>query len=167
MRRHRLAPSERFSRIVQWIIRRWTFVALYTSASLFVWYSDGYFRGGFFHALLHDPTLAKWNALASLGALVIESSVGIGVWSSQKRDTQMLQQTAEIAQELREMNRISRHSQQRMESELLAIKLWLRQVYLEQIEDDGLAHTHDPAWDEGAGRGEGADPPALPPDGEL
>lgn len=72
-----LRLSERFSRAVQAIIRRWSFIGAVTLITL-AWWT--------WPALFHDRDLAGWNRAASYLAILIESVVGIGVFGQTLRD---------------------------------------------------------------------------------
>lgn len=75
----RLKPTERFSWLITGLIRRWKFVAAYVTLSI-VWWT---------HPQWFGDTLnyTHWQLGASLGALLIESVVGIGVFSIARRDS--------------------------------------------------------------------------------
>lgn len=77
----RLRPSERFSRFMQAIIRRWSFIGVITVITIIWWSHPDLFR---------DKDLIHWNLGASYMALFIESVVGIGMFGQTLRDAVIL-----------------------------------------------------------------------------
>lgn len=94
-----LSFSEQVSWFLQGIIRRWPTVVFYIVGSALWWHANGLD----FRNLLHDPDLAHWNVLASLMAIVIESIVGIAMFSQTKRDAQVLRRVARLEEALLRM----------------------------------------------------------------
>jgi type VI protein secretion system component VasK len=80
-----LSVSDQVSLVAQSVIRRWSFIGavIVITAAWWTWPAAFGDRSG---APLH------WNLLASLMALVIESVVGIGMFSSGRRDAVILRQ---------------------------------------------------------------------------
>lgn len=88
--------SDRVSWRAQGIIRRWTFIVTVTLVSVFWWLQPG---------LFHDPNLTKWNAGASLMALIIESVVGIGMFNQTTRDALILRRLDKVLSEVETITR--------------------------------------------------------------
>ena len=80
-----LSVSDQVSLVAQSVIRRWSFIGAVVVLTAAWWTWPRAFG---------DPTGTPlhWNLLASLMALVIESVVGIGMFSSGKRDAVILRQ---------------------------------------------------------------------------
>lgn len=62
---------------IQAAMRRWAFINILVSGSILWWLTGGF---GW------DPDLNKWNAWASLMALIIESLVGMAMFNQTQRD---------------------------------------------------------------------------------
>src|SRR5579863_4695201 len=85
-----LSRGEYISWLIQGVIRRWTFLGLITIITAIAWITA------------NSIVLTWWNLSASYLALVIESVVGIAMFSQTRRDA--------IA--LRETRAVSRHSEE-------------------------------------------------------
>lgn len=75
-----LTVGEKFSWAMQSIIRRWLFIGLITVATIVVW------------AFNNATGLTWWNLAASYLALLIESCVGIAMFSQTRRDAVIMRQ---------------------------------------------------------------------------
>lgn len=97
-----LTRGEYVSWVVQGIIRRWAFLGVFTLITLIVWLTD------------NSIALTWWNLGASYLAIVIESIVGISMYSQTRRDAVILRAIerlvkkieGEEAQEVAELERI-------------------------------------------------------------
>ena len=83
-----LSLGEYISWLVQGIIRRWAFLVVISLATVAAW-STG-----------NDTVLLWWNLAASYTALLIESIVGIAMFSQTRRDAVIL----------RKLNRLMEHT---------------------------------------------------------
>jgi hypothetical protein len=78
----KLTRSEAISWKIQSIIRRWTFLIVYTSITALVWAFG-----------LHNTTaLLWWNLTASYLAIFIENTVGIAMFSQTRRDALIIRE---------------------------------------------------------------------------
>jgi hypothetical protein len=75
--------SERVSLFVQAIMRRWIFVFAYTTVTVLWWTHPQWFGD-------QPGKDARWQDWASYMALLIESVVGIGMFSWARRDSQVI-----------------------------------------------------------------------------
>lgn len=83
-----LTRGEWISWKIQGIIRNWTFLLLITLTTIIVWSLD-------------NPTgLTWWNLCASYMALVIESVVGIAMFSQTRRDALVIREIRKISQRI-------------------------------------------------------------------
>ena len=112
-----LKGSERFSLLVQSLMRRWAFVLAYTVVTV-VWWTHPHWFGD-------QPNDGHWQDAASYAALVIESVVGIGMFGWARRDSlvlrrlEVLERKAQQADEnnhtlLHELLRLSHINEQQM-----------------------------------------------------
>ena|SRR5579863_8450865 len=86
-----LSTGEYISWIIQGIIRRWTFLIVITLVTILVWATN-------------NPTaLTWWNLGASYLALVIESIVGISMFSQTKRDAVVLREVRDLSQKIEKL----------------------------------------------------------------
>jgi len=83
-----LTVGEKFSWVMQSIIRRWAFIGLITVVTIVVW------------ALDIAVGLTWWNLGASYLALLIESTVGIAMFSQTRRDAVAIRETRGLAKEM-------------------------------------------------------------------
>ena len=81
-----LTGGEYLSWLVQGIIRRWTFLLVITLITIAVWSTN------------NSMALIWWNLGASYLALVIESVVGIAMFSQTRRDAVVLRETRKLSQ---------------------------------------------------------------------
>src|SRR5215471_13209198 len=80
-----LSRGEYLSWLVQGLIRRWTFLVLFTVATALAWSTT-------------NPTvLLWWNLCASWMAIVIESIVGISMFAQVRRDAVCLREVRAIS----------------------------------------------------------------------
>ena len=86
----RVGGSEKFSLLVQGLMRKWTFVLAYTAVTV-LWWTHPHWFGD-------QPTDGHWQDAASYGALLIESVVGIGMFSWARRDSVILRKVHAIEQ---------------------------------------------------------------------
>ena len=77
-----VTTSERISLAVQAVMRQWKFVLAYTILTVFWWYHPHWFGD--------TAALSHWQDWASYMALLIESVVGIGMFSWARRDSIVL-----------------------------------------------------------------------------
>jgi len=85
-----LTTEEWVSWKIQGAIRRWYFLILITLVTIAVWATN-------------NPTaLTWWNLGASYAALVIESIVGIAMFSQTRRDAVVLREVRSTLKEVRE-----------------------------------------------------------------
>lgn len=83
-----LTTGEWISWHVQGIIRRWTFLILITAVTIMVWSTNS------------TVALQWWNLGASYLALVIESIVGIAMFSQTRRDAVVLREVRALDQKI-------------------------------------------------------------------
>jgi hypothetical protein len=83
-----LTVGEKFSWIMQSIIRRWLFIGIITVATIVVWSAN------------KAIGLTWWNLGASYLALLIESTVGIAMFSQTRRDAVAIRETRALAKEM-------------------------------------------------------------------
>jgi len=83
-----LSFSEYISWIIQGVIRRWLFLVILTIITILVWSTN------------HPIALLWWNLGASYLAIVIESIVGIALFSQTRRDAVALREVRAMAQHL-------------------------------------------------------------------
>ena len=83
-----LEPVERFTLWVQGIMRKWRFVLAYTTLTVVWWMRPSWF--GDTRSYVH------WQLWASYSALLIESVVGIGMFSWARRDSAILRKVHEL-----------------------------------------------------------------------
>jgi hypothetical protein len=83
--------TEKISFAVQGAMRRWTFVFAYTLLSVAWWIFPAWFGD--------NSSYVHWQLWASYMALFIESVVGIGMFSIQKKDAVILRRELVIAQQ--------------------------------------------------------------------
>lgn len=85
----RITRTEHVSYLAQGVIRRWAFIETICLVSLASWVFVACKVGV---GLRSGPlaVLTWWNLMASLMALIIESVVGIGMFSSSRRDSVIL-----------------------------------------------------------------------------
>ena len=81
-----LSHGEYISWVIQGIIRRWTFLVIITIITVIVWSTN------------NSTALIWWNLGASYLALVIESVVGIAMFSQTRRDALVLREVRAISQ---------------------------------------------------------------------
>lgn len=74
-----IGRSERLSLFAQWVMRRWSFVLIYTGVTIVWWLKPIWFGD--------TSSYTHWQLAASYGALVIESLVGIGMFGWARRDS--------------------------------------------------------------------------------
>jgi hypothetical protein len=108
-----LTPAEYMSWIIQGIIRRWTFLGIITAITIFVWTMNS------------AIALTWWNLGASYLALVIESVVGIAMFSQTRRD-------ALVLREVRAMGKAQEQLLERLDA--------LLQREEKEIEEDVVEH---------------------------
>jgi hypothetical protein len=84
--------GERFSLLVQAVMRRWAFVLAYTALTITWWYRP--------HDFGDSSSLSHWQDWASYMALLIESVVGIGMFSWARRDSRVLRTVEDIVEKL-------------------------------------------------------------------
>lgn len=89
-----LTLGEEISWVAQGLIRRWTFFALLCAGTFAVWITG--------HIWDQSPTTI-WNLWASWWALVLESIVGIAMFSQTRRDAVKIRQIHRLAQEQRDL----------------------------------------------------------------
>lgn len=75
-----LTRGEYISWMVQGIIRRWTFLVIVTCATAIAWSTN------------NAAVLLWWNLCASFLAIMIESVVGIAMFSQTRRDATVLRE---------------------------------------------------------------------------
>lgn len=81
-----LTSGERISWVIQGVIRNWYFLILFSTITIIVW-------------SINNPTgLLWWNLAASYLAIIIESIVGISMFSQCKRDAVVLREVRTISQ---------------------------------------------------------------------
>lgn len=98
-----LTIGEWISWKIQGVIRRWTFLIFITLVTIVVW-------------SLNNPIgLTWWNLGASYMALVIESIVGLAMFSQTRRDAVALREVRAISQR---MERVLAHLEHEEEEEL-------------------------------------------------
>lgn len=87
-----LSHGEYISWRIQGLIRNWTFLALITVATIIIWATD------------NSAALTWWNLCASYLALVIESIVGIAMFSQTRRDAVCLREVRAIDRHIEEQD---------------------------------------------------------------
>jgi hypothetical protein len=89
-----LSFGEHISWMIQNTIRRWTFLILLTVVTILVWSTN-------------NPTaLTWWNLCASYLAIVIESIVGIAMFSATKRDAVCLREVRAISERVEQLAQV-------------------------------------------------------------
>lgn len=83
-----LSAGEHISWVVQGVIRRWAFLITITLLTAVVWLTN------------NSLALVWWNLCASYLALVIESIVGIAMFSQTRRDAVVLREIRALAQRI-------------------------------------------------------------------
>jgi hypothetical protein len=83
-----LTQGEYISWIIQGIIRRWTFLGLLTVVTILAWITR------------NETVLLWWNLGASYLALVIESIVGLGMYSQTRRDAVVMREVRAMSQHI-------------------------------------------------------------------
>lgn len=83
-----LTQGEYISWIIQGIIRRWTFLGLITVVTILAWITR------------NETVLLWWNLGASYLALVIESIVGLGMYSQTRRDAVVMREVRAMSQHI-------------------------------------------------------------------
>lgn len=83
-----LSSGEYVSWLIQSIIRRWLFLGIITAATIAVW------------ATGNPVALQWWNLAASYLALVIESIVGIAMFSQTRRDAVVIREIRALSKAL-------------------------------------------------------------------
>lgn len=91
-----LTLSEEVSWLLQGIIRRWTVIIAITAFTAWAWW-----RGH----IWHQPLTDIWNLFASYWAVLLESVVGIAMFSSARRDAVVMRETQATARRLEEIER--------------------------------------------------------------
>lgn len=81
-----LTSGEYISWLIQGIIRRWAFLGVITFVTILVWATN------------NSAALSWWNLGASYLALVIESVVGIAMFSQTRRDAVILRHVAQTSE---------------------------------------------------------------------
>jgi len=95
--------GEGLSWLLQGIIRRWLFLAVFATATAAVW-------------ILGSPAaLGWWNYSASFLAIVIESVVGIGFYNMARRDSRVLRELSRVADRLETLTEAVLDEQRRSE----------------------------------------------------
>jgi len=87
-----LTPGEAMAWRVQWIIRRWTFLVLITTATAIAWTVVA--------AAGIADVLTWWNCAASYLALVIEGVVGMAMYHQTQRDAQVIREVRKLTTEI-------------------------------------------------------------------
>jgi hypothetical protein len=77
-----LSLSELISWKIQAVIRRWTFLLIFTCATIVCWY----------WGRLNATVLLWWNLCASYLAIFIENTVGIAMFSQTRRDALIIRE---------------------------------------------------------------------------
>jgi hypothetical protein len=86
-----LTEGEYVSWIIQGIIRRWLFLGIITIVTILAWTTN------------NSTVLTWWNLGASYLAIVIESIVGLGMYSQTKRDAVCIREIRAISQHVEKL----------------------------------------------------------------
>ena len=126
----RVGAAERVSLSVQGIMRRWRFIFAYTALCVVWWMHPSWFGD--------DANYTHWQLWASYMALLIESVVGIGMFSWARRDSVILRKVHVLerkAEQQDENSHVLLHDIYRLTIlELEQIKM------LRRIEENGNGH---------------------------
>ena len=101
-----LTSGEYISWLIQGIIRRWAFLGVITAVTILVWATN------------NSAALSWWNLGASYLALVIESVVGIAMFSQTRRDAVILRHVAQSSEGLETLQQQQLHLMRQMERQL-------------------------------------------------
>jgi hypothetical protein len=119
-----LPPVERFSLLVQGILRKWRFIIGYSVLTGVWWYRPTWFGDN--HNYVH------WQLGASFFAVLIESIVGIGMFGWARRDSVILRKVHALerkAEQQDENDHVILHEILRIATETSAQTRLLREVY--------------------------------------
>ena len=101
-----LTRGEYISWLVQGIIRRWTFLVIVTIATAIAWSTN------------NAAVLLWWNLCASFLAIMIESVVGIAMFSQTRRDATVLREVRAIGSRIEKIAEVVLKDVEQIEEQL-------------------------------------------------
>jgi hypothetical protein len=119
-----LAPVERFSLMVQGVMRKWKFIIAYSVLTGLWWWHPVWFGD--------NKQDLHWQLGASYAAVLIESVVGIGMFGWARRDSVILRKVHTLerkAQQADENNHVLLHEMLKLMRETKAQTTLLKEVY--------------------------------------
>lgn len=111
-----LTGGEYISWRIQGVIRRWTFLCIITALTILVWVTN------------NPSALLWWNLCASYLALVIESVVGIAMFSQTRRDALVLREVRATAARVEEIAKKLLKEEDTIEKQLNTIETELEEA---------------------------------------
>jgi len=101
-----LSTGEWVSWQVQGVIRRWHFIGVITLVTVLIWLTD------------NATALLWWNLAASFLAILIESIVGLALFSQTKRDACVLREVRALAADIKIISQTVLKDVEQLEEEI-------------------------------------------------